>query len=528
MRSLAAVLALVLGAAAAAGQSPGRGSQAGRGGRRVVAGIAPDKGLLQDLYDQAKRAVNGVPPVAAPVLLLDIARDEMRDFPATGLEDFAEAFDLARALAPANSADDTAGQMRMEFKRETELNAVSELARRGHTEQALAMLHAADIPRAPLYDQLVLLADMNAAELDDPRPSSEPKPVAKPAAGDAAAGREAVMDAVWKLVQECQRSDNTFPYRGVAGVLRRPGNQSLSRLDLVRDGYRWAANEQDPERMADAFTFLQVAHRAEPELDQELETALMSLLGRQAAQVEQPGVSATLGTGARLSGRLEALLQQVDPERAAQYAAENALPDIPATPPQVTVISGAGGGPLTFRLNPGTITFSTTVAAPAHESREDQIGSGQFRQLVAQAEGLRRRDPGTALAAANQAAGMLDDTLWASETTEAVRLATLYDQLGAHADAARLLARALDEAESQGRQADTRYPDADPETQARLVRGTDASESTALEVYSLAARLDLPYTAARAETAQFLLLKPLVLARIALVAEVGGRFVVVN
>lgn len=142
---------------------------------------------------------------------------------------------------------------------------------------------------------------------------------------------------------------------------------------------------------------------------------------------------------------------------------------------------------------------------------------------MAQAESLRRRDPAQALALANQASGLLDDALWDRETVTATRLAALYGQLGASSDAARLLSGCLDAASRQARAFDVNFFAAAADQQAQLARSIESAQASLMEVYSLAARIDLTTTAQRAESAQFVLLKPFILDRIAVVAEVGLR-----
>ena len=142
---------------------------------------------------------------------------------------------------------------------------------------------------------------------------------------------------------------------------------------------------------------------------------------------------------------------------------------------------------------------------------------------MAHAGGLQRQDPNQALALASQAEGMLDDSLWASQAVAAARLAAIEDQIGAGATAQRLLHRCLDEADRQARALDAEYVGNDNGQQAQLQSGLESGQASVLQIYSLAARFDFVGTAERAEAGQFVLLKPLVLARLALVGEMGQR-----
>ncbi|MGH9393462.1 MAG: hypothetical protein ACRD1E_04775, partial [Terriglobales bacterium] len=502
-------------------------------------------GAVAELYRQGRQAVAAAPALAAPRLLTDVARNEARLLPDQSLADFAAAFQLALALPAPLGADDAAGQARLRLKQEVELNAVSALAELGEQERALELVRQADVPKGPLYDLLVMLADRTPAEFSR---RGAPAP-ARQAALDAAAG-QAAMDRVFALVQECKRSDGSYPYHGVATLLRRPGFHGLERLSLVRDGYQWAAGETVASQISAATMFLQAGHQSEPALDGELEPVLLTLLRRAGQAANSSAVSGI----ARSSGnRLMALLQQLDPAQAQRLALElpgvgaQALAQTPfsiavddafdqasngAAPTLVVDVNSPAGRRGTVVVNfgprgPGasvsTMQFNTSVTALAPDPAEISSGGMQFQVLLAKAESLQRQDPGQALSDANQAADLLDDTLLANETVAATRLATVLSQLGASADASRLLARCLGAAERQAAAADASFFAADAAQQAQTVLALDSAQAAVLEVYSLAARVDFATTAARAADGNFVLLKPLVLSRLALVGEVGQR-----
>ncbi len=485
------------------GATPASGWRGGRG-LETIPGAGPQ--LVLALYQQAAEAVNAVPAMAAPQMLADIASDEMRLFPQQGLADFTTAFELARALPPPQGDNDAVGQAREAFKENAEREAVGELARRGDEAQALALTRLADIPKAPLYDQLIALAGRRRRKA-----AADPE-------------GETTLERVFDLVQECKRS-GSYPYTGVAVFLRRRAGAGLERLTLVQDGYQWAGNETAPAQIEAAAVLLQAGHQAEPALDGLLATTLRTLLQR----LEQAGASpAYFGPGRFAQIRLMALLRQVNAPAAAALAAQ--APGLQGPTPGMMLDPRPGGfaAGLRFAGRGGRGLMLFPSRAPAAGAGLDPAstaagGASAFRALLAQAESLQRQDRSQALALAGRAAGMLDDSLWASQASAAARLATLEQQLGDGADAARLLRRCLEEADRQARALDATYLGAGASQRAQLAQGLEAAQGTVLMVYSLAARLDFVGTAERAEAAQFVLLKPLVLARVALVGEVGER-----
>jgi|GEM_PF-4599618 len=559
---VAGVGLLALGVCAGPAVGQGRAG-AGRGGRGPLPTPLADPGAPAELFRQARQAIAALPPVVAPRAMVDLAQDEARELPEQSLTDFAAAFRLALALPLPQGADDAAGQAQLVLKQNIELETTGALGRRGEQDQALALVRQADVAKGPLYDQLILLADRPQVDFwqragrgrGDAKPDAPSEEEAPAVAAKRAEEQQAALDRVFALVQECKRADGTYPYRGVANVLRRPGFNGLERLSLVRDGYQWAANETDPNQIAAATMFLQAGHQVEPALDGTLEPTLLTLLRR----VAQDQAATATGAARNNGNRLMALLQQVDAGQAQRLGLE--LPGVGAqalanaqqqsaqlamTQTQYQAMSGAvaqvrntlqaqgvrggPGGQITINMTMqdatgATVTspmvFNITPSAPPPDASGQSSGAQQFVALLAQAESLQRKDAAQALGYANQASDLLDDATLASELLPATRLAMLYGQLGANAEAARLLTRCLSAADSAGVAVDTNFYAADAMQQAQTATSLASAQGSVLDVYSLAARLDFGTTAARAAAASFVLLKPLVLARVALVGEVG-------
>ncbi|MGH9471489.1 MAG: hypothetical protein ACRD1M_01980 [Terriglobales bacterium] len=526
------------------GVSAQRGSAA-RYDPRPASTVSRD--MIQGLYQQAKVASTGVPDLVAPRLYAQVAGDEMRLFPQQAGADYQTAFAMARALSGSASDTGSALQAREDAKQAIELEAVSGLARAGDSTQALALTRSADVPKGPLYDELVLMAGAGGRGRFW-RPAGGA--IGGSDGGRAGDGSEkgSPMDEVFALVSECEHAGGGFPFRGVAAVLRRRDADVLGRMALVGEGYR-AALDTAADQGAEVAMFLQAGHRAEPALDGELEATLVSLLGRAASQSGATGA----GTATSASRRWLTLLRQIDPPQAEALAQRDPALSLPPSSPAAQLstaygmasLNGGGNFPgqpyaLLFGVRGGkgrgfgatlngaastAFQFSANVAAPAPETNGagDEAGGAQFRPLLAQAERLVRRQPAEALGLANQAADLLDDATLASNLEGAARLAQLYSELGDSTDAGLLLGRCLDQADREARAFDANYQSATPAQQALLAIHLDSAEAPVLAVYSLAARLDFTTAAERAEAAQFTLLKPAVLARVAVVGEVGQR-----
>src|SRR6185437_6790005 len=300
------------------------------------------------------------------------------------LADFASAFRLALAVPLPQSADDSAGQARLLLKQSIELEATGAFGRRGEQDEALTLVRQADVAKGALYDELILLADRPQAGIwqrlarggvisadQAPDPANDP---AKGGPESKAEEQQAALDRVFGLVQECKRADGTYPYRGVANVLRRPGFNGLERLSLVRDGYQWAANETDPTQIAAAAMFLQAGHQVEPALDGTLEPTLLTLL-RRVAQEQSAQMAMSQAQTQAITNQIQAALQAqgVGGGRGGQIRINMTTQD-------------ASGATVSMPL-----TINMTPAMPTSEAGESS-GAQQFLALLAQAESLQRKD----------------------------------------------------------------------------------------------------------------------------------------
>jgi len=466
--------------------------------------------MAADLFTQARAALAALPDFAVPRLLASIARDEYRLAPAQSLADDERAFADARNLAGPQGADETAGAARELVKQQVELSAISDIARHresdhGEFDRALELTRLADVPKGPLYDALIMAVSGADGADDDP---------ASPAGADAG-------ERVFDLVEECKRADGVYPYRGVANALRRlaRATDTTTRLLLVREGYQMAANLSDPNQANQAYFFLQAAHHAEPALDGELESSLQSLIRNLASASNAD----TIGTASATSHRLLSLLGTVDPVRALALGAN--LTDL--VPPPTTLrpgsfelnISSVSGG-LTFVAN---VNSTTPLDAAPPADAATLADNAAFTTLLAQAESLQRRDPRQALSLADEASNHVNSTLLSSQLDAVGRLAAIYYQLGSHQQGAHIFSLALDAADQQARAQDADFQSADRVRQLQIAASLDSPASPLVELYSLAARFDFPNTARRAETAQFTLLKPTLLLRLAVIAGVSER-----
>ncbi|HEY7856733.1 MAG TPA: hypothetical protein VIC32_09825, partial [Terriglobales bacterium] len=256
-----------------------------------------------DLFTQARLALAALPDFAVPRLLSSIARDEYRVAPGQSQADDERAFSDARALPGPQGVGDTAGAVRELVKQQVELSAIADIARhreadRSAFDRALELTRLADVPKGPLYDQLIMTS--SGADLPDDDPA---------APDNAESG-----DRIFALAEECKRADGAFPYRGVANALRRGAGamDPTTRLLLVREGYQMAADLTDPGAAAQADLFLQAAHRVEPALDGELESSLQAMI----RTLSYNSAAGTIGTASATNHRLLSLLGTIDPARA--------------------------------------------------------------------------------------------------------------------------------------------------------------------------------------------------------------------
>jgi hypothetical protein len=183
----------------------------------------------------------------------------------------------------------------------------------------------------------------------------------------------------------------------------------------------------------------------------------------------------------------------------------------------------AGGGAFAEGSGPATFSFSTTAMAPALPDAGEPVGASEFVLLVHRAQVLARSAPSDALAAAHQASAMLTSDVLNAALDEAVTLASTYSELGASLDAARVLAQCLAVADQLGVTADRNAAAADRATRAALMERLDGDAAPVIDVYSVAARLDPGATALRAESSPMVLFKPLVLSRLAMLAQFPPR-----
>jgi hypothetical protein len=182
-----------------------------------------------------------------------------------------------------------------------------------------------------------------------------------------------------------------------------------------------------------------------------------------------------------------------------------------------------GGGAAATGNGQATFSFSTTAVAPVLPDSGESVGTGQFVLLVHRAQVLARSSPVAALAAAHQASAMLNNATLSAALDEAATLASTYSELGASLDAARVLAQCLDAADRLGVAADQNAATGDPATRAALIERLDGDAAPVIDVYSVAARLDPGATALRAESSPMVLFKPLVLSRLAMLAQSPPR-----
>ncbi|MGH9468620.1 MAG: hypothetical protein ACRD1Y_14820 [Terriglobales bacterium] len=455
------------------------------GQQRGPSAASGNTGWVRMLYLQARQAVGALPSLLAPGALCAVAIDEMQPSGrnTAAREDLASAFRMALALT-AEDGDPAMASSIWAVKTGVEEEVISALTQQHQLDEAFQLVRLADIPKAPLYSRLILARIQAHAQAQHSLPQQ-----ALPTAAE--------------LVAECERSAHAFPYRGATALLRLKQPQEFSRLLLVRDGYQWAARETDPSRIASAAVFLRAGHRAAPALDSDLEPLILNLIARL-----PPSPGAAISSGVREAATaLLTILSAVDPEQGARSRAG-----------MEAWLSAAAVGSQTSWNNP--ILQLSALAGPATETGLAPPDPNRFLKLVADAEQLQGRRPARALAAADEASRMLTPALWATSAQAGARLAAVFQQLGDAGAAVGLLHSALDEADREATLTDLLYLNGSPDGIIPIAEDLNQAGAPVLAVYSEVARLDFQLAATRAEAAPFTLLKPLVLARVALVGRV--------
>jgi|GEM_PF-6977138 len=460
-------------------------------GAQTPAPAAPN--TAQFLFQQAKAGLEPIPEEDRPVVMSQIVGLELKVFPKQAIEDYKTLFQMALDLPPRG--------FNQYLKSQTELGSVIALVRLQELEAALALAQHGDVPRSNMYNWVLVRA-------------AKQWPVARTAA----------------LVQECAQS-GSFPYQAALAVAKSSSDDVITRDQLVRSIYKAAGNETNLINfgLTGGFESLIGGHELAPQLDAELESALVSFLTRTGSDSQPINASA--------AAKLMALLKQIDADKAQELEARfPALVVAPPSPPTYGDVGSNGK----FVQRPGTppqiaaedmaktdpggaLTFASGQASPLD----------RFHALVAVASAEATTQPELARQAAKEAAAMAGDDDFLKQSYNAATAASLAlaeDKLGQHGDARSLMAHLLDLADQDAADYEQLYrslpldpPDPGkaigPQQSQRFLASQmgfqPVQTSNALGVYEAAAKLEFEIAAARVQKLPSEVLRPLAEAHVA-------------
>jgi hypothetical protein len=324
-------------------------------------------------------------------------------------------------------------------------------------------------------------------------------------------------DRQLSLVQECVRSDGSFPFGGALALLRTGKLLPEQRQAVFAMGLR-ASAQDTPASTRLMVEFLEAALTDQPQLATQVEDAGAALLRRLAAAQGR-----TRENNARAASGLFALLRRLDPAAAQRFAA--AFPDFAAPPapaaPQLSLSTSAEGtaafGPApalsatdklveTSRTDPG-------AALQAAQNLSDRLQ--KFVALVALAQALTQTNPPLAAQAADSANLLLDADTLAASAGWPVTLALAFQHLGDHAHAEGVISQCLDHLDDLGQRLSDLWDDHSGFELASQWGATELALIPIATTYERAGLIDSSLALRHADRIHSRILSAVVLSRIA-------------
>lgn len=248
------------------------------------------------------------------------------------------------------------------------------------------------------------------------------------------------------LIEECSRSDGSFPFGGALALLRTGKLQPDQRRTVFTLGLR-ATAQATPVSTNLIVEFFEAALTDQPQLATQVEDATASLLRRLASAQGR-----TRDNNARAASGLFALLRRLDPAAAQRSAA--AFPDFAAPPsPAASELAlntspdgtAAFGPALALSATDKLVDLSRTDPGAAMQAAQNLTDRPQkFAALVALAQALTQSNPSLAAQAAGSANLLLDSDTLAASAGWPVTLALVFQHLGDHSHAEGTIAQCLD------------------------------------------------------------------------------------
>lgn len=447
-------------------------------------------GIVQPavLFQQARAAAAGLPPLLAEKELEMIASDELVALPTRSLRDFRVIYAVVH-LWPTGS-DTTVAKARTKLRYEIEAAAIEAFAKRGDFKQALQWAAAYDPGNQNrgypdwVYSQIILqmLFHRDFAEVES-------------------------------AFEQCANEGDGFPYLAGATAIGATVLPEMQRLEMARAGLQSAGAQVQADHAA---RFLMAVHSTFPEMDSQVEDSILGLLQTMSSELKEHRAYA--GAYSKAGAELSGLLNQIDATRAEATRAR--YPNLFAGySGGVEEISG-GGSVAGFALQPGIVRqlyFESSSAPDAALAGAAAIRdkSERFAALAEIADAVSAAHPAQAAGAAESAYALLDDDVAAAETGFVVNLAHAYLSLGDRGRAAEIAEAALAAADRHVEQSAAQFDVSTPEGAAKMVHDLPLAAGALTYEYNRVATF-LPAAAVRhALACKSDIIKPLALAKVA-------------
>ncbi len=473
-------VALLVGAACMVGAAP-------------ASGQAPAKGAatVGSVFAEAKAAASQLPSLLEAKELEIIARDELLADPKLALPDFRALYQMVQSWP--TEADTAPERARTNLRSDVQEYAIGAFAQEGKFGQALTWAanyspESDGTPVSWVYDGIMI--EML---------------------------KQGDFGQVAAALRQCVSGGSCFPFVGAATSLDAAKLPELERRAIAIEGVGAAAGATDSIQMRGTVKFLPAVHSAFPDMDSQVEDAIISLLHNLKTDAEQH--SSHQSNDARAGSELLALLSDIDPERTGELRAQYPAASTARPPPNVVLyaspagkILGVGGPNPVIGLRELAARDPGGAMSGALSLRDK---SARFGSLAAVALALAAGKSARARQAADDAYAMLDKDMAQAATAATATLAQAYAKLGVPGRSAEVAGLALQVADTHAQQGESQYDLSTLAGQAAAERGlTLPSLFLSLTYMQVATVLPAPALAA-ARACECPVMKPLLLAKIA-------------
>jgi len=324
-------------------------------------------------------------------------------------------------------------------------------------------------------------------------------------------------DQQLSLIEECSRSDGSFPFAGALALLRTGKLHPDQSQTVFTLGIR-ATAQATPVSTDLMVEFFEAALDDQPQFASQVEDAAAALLRRLGSAQGR-----TRRNNARAASGLFALLRRLDSAAAQRLAA--AFPDLAAPPsPAASKLSMSASADGTAAFGPAPALTSTDKLVDL--SRSDPGAAMQaaqnltdrpqkFAALVAVAQVLARTSPSLAVQAADSANLLLDSDTLAASAGWPVTLALVFQHLGDHSHAEGVITECLDHLDDQAQHLSDIWDDRSGFDLASQWGGTELALIPIATTYERAGLIDPALALSHGDRIHSAVLSTVVLSRIA-------------